>query len=203
MSIGYDMIAKTAIVYENVDFGENVEIEDYCIIGVPNRLCEGEKTTIGDNAHIRAHTVIYAGNKIGNDFQTGNKANIREFNNIGNDVSIGALSVIEHHVTIEDHVRIHSQAFVPEYSILEHGAWIGPNAVLTNAKFPKSPNVKHELAGPKVGRCAKIGANCTILPGIVIGENSLIGAGSVVTKDVQPGAIYAGNPAKFLREIDY
>jgi len=197
------MIAKTTIIYNNVELGKNVIIEDYCIIGITNKNCKGKKTIIGANAHIRAHTIIYAGNKIGIRFQTGNKANIRECNNIGDNVSIGTLSVIEHHITIEDNVRIHSQAFIPEYSHLKQDAWIGPNVVLTNAKYPKSPNVKNELRGPVIGFNAKIGANSTLLPGVKIGDNSLIGAGSVVTKDVAAGTIYAGNPAKYIRDIDY
>ncbi len=91
---------------------------------------------------IRSHTVIYAGNTIGRNFQTGNKVNIRESNRIGDNVSVGTLSVIEHHVEIADNVRIHTQVFMPEFSVLEEGCWIGPNVVLTNAKYPLSPGVK-------------------------------------------------------------
>ena len=83
--------------------------------------------------------MIYAGNVIGRNFQTGNKVNIRESNRIGDNVSVGTLSVIEHHVEIGDSVRIHTQAFIPEYSVLEEGCWIGPNVVLTNAKYPAVP----------------------------------------------------------------
>lgn len=194
-------IAQTVRIYPNVRLGENVEIEDFCVIGAPFQGYTGEETIIGDNAIIRSHTVIYAGNHIGNNFQTGNKANIREFNIIGNNVSIGTLSVIEHHITIEDNVRIHSQAFIPEHTVLENGCWIGPNVVLTNAKYPNSPNTKKELKGVLVKKNAKIGANVTILPGLVIGENSLIGAGSVVVKDVEAGVILAGNPAKLIRKL--
>lgn len=196
-------IAHTAKLYPNVQLGKNVTIEDYCIIGVPFRGYLNEPTLIGDNAIIRSHTVIYAGNKIGSDFQTGNKANIRELNCIGNNVSIGTLSVIEHHVSISNTVRIHSQVFIPEFTVLEEEAWIGPNVVLTNARFPRSPGVKNELKGPIIEKSARIGANSTILPGIRIGSASLIGAGSVVTKDVAPNIIVAGNPAKYLRDIHY
>lgn len=196
-------IAKSAKIYPNVKLGENVFIEHFCIIGAPFKGQADEKTIIGDNAVIRSHTVIYAGNKIGNSFQSGNKANIRELNIIGNEVSIGTMAVIEHHITIEDHVRIHSQAFIPEFSVLKRGCWIGPNVVLTNAKYPKSPNVKNELISVIVGESAKIGANSTILPGIVIGKNALIGAGSVVVKNVDEGTIVGGNPASFLRNIHY
>jgi acetyltransferase-like isoleucine patch superfamily enzyme len=196
-------IAATAIIHPHVRLGKNVVIEDFCIIGTPFKGWNGEETIIGDDSVIRSHTVIYAGNRIGNRFQTGNKANIRELNLIGDDVSIGTLSIIEHHVTIANKVRIHSQVFIPEYTTLDESAWIGPNVAITNAKFPQSPNVKAELKGAKVGRSAKIGANSTLLPAVIIGDNSLIGAGSVVTKDVSSDSIVAGNPAKFIRKIHY
>ena len=190
-------------VYENVELGAGTVLEDFCIVGTPPRGAkDGElPTTIGADSVIRSHTVIYAGNVIGKHFQTGNKVNIRESNQIGNNVSIGTLSVIEHHVTIADNVRIHTQVFIPEFSTLEEGCWIGPNVVFTNAKYPLSPGVKDSLAGPVVKRGAKIGANSTILPGVVIGENALIGAGSVVAKDVPAGAVVVGNPARAIRHI--
>lgn len=194
------MISKKAIVHPNVKLGKNCVLEDFVIIGVlPVGYGAGElKTIIGDNAIIRSQTIIYAGNKIGNNFQSGNKANIRELNIIGDRVSIGTLSVVEHHVKIGNGVRIHTQAFVPEYTILEDECWIGPHAVLTNAKYPKSLNAKKELRGVRVKKNAIIGANSTILPGIVIEENAIVGAGSVVTKDVPSYAVVAGNPAKII-----
>lgn len=197
------MIAQTAIISPNVILGNNIIIEDFCIIGAPFAGYKGEKTIIGDNAVIRSHTIIYAGNVIGNNFQTGNKANIRELNTIGNNVSIGTLSVIEHHIDIEDNVRIHSQVFVPEYSVLKKGCWLGPNVVITNARYPKSPNVKNELIGAIISEKVKVGANATLLPGVTIGVNSLIGAGSVVTENVDENVIVAGNPAKFIRKVFY
>ena len=155
-----------------------------------------KNTAIIGSGSIRAGTYIYAGNQIGKNFQTGNKANIGELNKIGDDVSIGTLSAIEHHVTIGNNVRIHSQVFVPEYSTLENDCWIGPNVVLTNARYPKNVSLKDGLKGPSVESNAKIGANTTILPGVRIGKNSLIGAGSVVTKHVASDTIAVGNPAK-------
>src|SRR6266540_1029343 len=186
-----------------VVLGQDVVVEDFCIVGTPPRgVREGElETIIGEGATIRSHTVIYAGNVIGRNFQTGNKVNIRESNRIGDNVSIGTLSVIEHHVEIADHVRIHTQVFIPEFSVLEEGCWIGPNVVLTNAKYPLSPGVKDSLKGPVIRKGAKIGANATILPGVVIGENALVGAGSVVAKDVPAGAVVVGNPARVIRHI--
>lgn len=190
-------------IYPNVQLGKNIVIEDYVVIGKPPKGKEpGElKTVIGDNAIIRSNTVIYAGNIIGDNFQTGHHVTIRECNNIGNNVSIGTGSCVEHHIFIEDDVRLHSQVFIPEYSKLEKGCWIGPNVVVTNAKYPQSRNVKDNLKGAIIKRNSKIGANSTLLPGVVIGENTLIGAGTVVVKDVPEGKVVIGNPGKTIKDI--
>lgn len=160
-----------------------------------------EKYKIGKNATIREPTIIYSGNDIGDNFNTGHFVTIREENKIGDNVSIGSHSNIEHHIIIEDNVRIHSNCFIPEYSILKHDCWIGPNVVLTNAKYPRSINVKEELKGPTIGEYAKIGANSTILPGIKIGNHALIGAGTVVVKDVPEYAVVVGNPGNIIGDI--
>ena len=198
-----NQIASTALIHPNVTLGDNVTIEDFCIIGCPpvGRKPGDLGVVIGDNAVIRSHTVIYAGNRIGSNFHTGHKANLRELNEIGENVSIGTLSVIEHHVKIKDGVRIHTQVFVPEYCILEKSCWLGPNVVLTNAKYPLSEGAKNKLNGVRVGRRVIIGANATILPGVIIGDETIVGAGALVTKDLQSGGVYAGNPARRLKEI--
>ena len=178
----------------------DAEIDEFVILGRPARGHEpGEvPLVIGLSCVIRSHTVIYAGNRIGSHFQTGHTVMIREENTIGNNVSIGTQSIIEHHVTIGNNVRIHSQVFVPEFSVLEDGCWLGPRVVLTNARYPISLGVKDRLEGPTIESGAIIGANATLLPGVRIGRQALVGAGSVVTKDVAPGAVVVGNPARVI-----
>jgi acetyltransferase-like isoleucine patch superfamily enzyme len=192
-------VSPLSVVADGVVFGDGGVVEELCVVG---RHGPAGPTVIGPGATIRSHTVIYAGNTIGANFATGHHVLLREANTIGDDVSIGSLSVVEHHVTIGDGVRIHSQCFVPEYSVLEPGAWLGPRVTLTNAPFPRCPDVSACLAGVTVGRDARVGANVTILPGVHIGERALIGAGAVVTRDVPAGMVVTGPAARPVKSVD-
>lgn len=191
------------VIHPNVHLGPDASVGEFVVLGVPPHGSEGVaiETHIGAHAHIRSHSVIYAGNRIGVRFSTGHGILIREANEIGDDVSVGSHTVIEHHVTIGRGVRIHSNAFIPEFSTLEDDAWVGPNVVFTNAKYPLGRDAKRTLQGPRILSGAKIGANATILPGVTIGRHAVIGAGSVVVRDVPDGMVMAGNPAKAIRSI--
>lgn len=188
----------------------NVEQDQYVVSG---EILVGQFCILGESygrvplriigpANIRSHTVLYMGSSIGANFATGHHVLIRHGCSIGENVSIGSSSVLEFSVTIGNNVRIHSHAFIPEYTIIEDDVWIGPRITCTNAKYPKSPGVKASLEGPIIKKGAIIGANVTLLPGIAIGENALIGAGSVVTKNVPAGTVWAGNPAKQINLKD-
>ena len=200
-------MSDTCRVYPNVLLGTGVILGDFVIVGEPPRgKATGELPThIGAGAVIRSHTVIYAGNVIGDHFETGHGALIREENQIGNNVSIGTHSIVEHHVEIGSDVRVHSGVFIPEYSVLEAGCWVGPGVIFTNARYPRSPGVKETLRGPQIRSGAKIGAGAVLLPGITVGRYALVGAGAVVVGDVPGGAVVVGNPGriiKFIADLD-
>ncbi|EKD90414.1 MAG: acetyltransferase [uncultured bacterium] len=196
-------IPKSSKSYKNVSVGKNATIGEFVIIGVPPRgKSAGElKTVIGDNAVIRSHSVIYAGNVIGDNFETGNGVNIRENNKIGNNVKIGTHSIMEHDIEIFDNVNIHSNVFICEYSKIEDGCFVGPSVCFLNAPHPLGKRIKEYLTGPTLKKKCKIGANSTLLPGVIIGEMSLVGAGSVVTKNIPAGKVVVGNPAKIKKSI--
>jgi acetyltransferase-like isoleucine patch superfamily enzyme len=194
----------TNIIYKNVSLGRDCIIEPPCIIGKPPRgYSDGELSLIIDNnAVIRPFTTIYAGSVIGKNLQTGQGVSIREDNRIGNNVSIGTNSVLELGNNIGDYSRIHSNCFM-ELVTLGRYVFVGPNVVFTDDPHPMGcPYYKECKGGPVIEDYAKIGANSTILPGVRIGRNSLIGAGSVVTTDVPPDSVVAGNPAKVIKSID-
>lgn len=196
-------MTATCIIHANVVLGANHYIDDFVVIGVSPHGPQPESlyTSIGPGAIIRSHTIIYAGNSIGANFHTGHAVVIRECNEIGDDVSIGTHSSIEHHVKIGDRVRIHSRVFIPEYSILEDEAWVGPGAVFTNALYPLARDAKARLKGPHLMTGSKIGANATLLPGVTIGRNALVGAGAVVVHDVPDGKVVVGNPARIIKDV--
>lgn len=191
-------------IYANVHLPNDAEIDDFVVLGKPPRgKAPGELAlTFGAGCVIRSHSVIYAGNSIGTGFQTGHSTIIREENEIGDDVSIGTHSVVEHQVKIGNGVRLHTRVFVPEFSVLEDNCWLGPGVMVTNARYPRSAGVKDRLVGAYIEAGAIIGAHAVLLPGVRIGARALVGAGSVVTKDVEPGAIVAGNPARVLNRIE-
>lgn len=194
-------VSESFLIYPNVNWGGAHQVGLFSVIGQPFHGGEDVETRIGDNAVIRSHAVIYAGNRIGRNFQTGHSVMIRELNQIGDNVSIGTHSIVEHHVVIGNGVRIHSNVFIPEYCILEDDCWIGPAVVMTNAPYPRSKNVKENLKGAIIEKGAKIGAAAVLLPGVRIGQGALIGSGAVVSRDVQANEVVVGNPARVINQI--
>ena len=157
---------------------------------------------IGSDATIRPFTTLYSGSTIGDRLQTGQGASIREDNVLGDDVSIGTNAVLEFGNRIGNRVRIHSGCFL-ELVTIEDDVFVGPNVVFTDDPHPMGCAHYTECrGGATVRRLARIGANSTILPGVVIGENSLVGAGSVVVRDVPAGTVVVGNPARVIRRVD-
>lgn len=151
---------------------------------------------IGKNAFIRSGTKIYTGVKIGDSFKTGHNAFIRENTEIGNNVLIGTGSVLDGNCRIGNNVSIQTCAYITAFTTIEDDVFIGPRVVTTNDKYMVTGA---RLIGPIIKKGARIGANATLLPGIVIGEGAVVGSGAVVTKDVPPHVTVAGNPARILK----
>lgn len=143
-----------------------------------------QSTQIGDRTTIWQFVVVLPDARIGRD------CNICSQVFIENDVTIGDRVTIKNGVQLWDGVR------------LENDVFVGPNVTFTNDKFPRS---KQHLAKPcttHIGAKASIGANATVLPGLRIGQNAMVGAGAVVTRSVPANAIVAGNPARVVGYVD-
>ncbi len=128
---------------------------------------------------------------------------------IGDNTKIASFVEIQKDVVIGKNCKIEAFAFIPEGVILEDGVFVGPHACFTNDKLPRATTASGSLKTAEdwkvtktlVKKRASIGANATIICGITIGENSIIGAGSVVTKDVPSDSIVVGNPARVIGKV--
>ncbi len=148
----------------------------------PQGICESNRVGAGTRVWAFAH--VLPGAVVGRD------CNICDHTFIENDVVIGDRVTIKCGVQLWDGVRLEDDVFV------------GPNATFTNDNFPRSKRRPTEFLQTVVSRSASVGANATILPGIVIGRNAMVGAGAVVTRDVPPNAIVTGNPARITGYVE-
>ena len=191
------------MIHPNVSIGEGTYVHEGAIVGeAPRGKQPGElKTVIGAGGVIRSGTVIYAGSVIGDRFNSGHGALVREDNVIGDDCSVGTNAVLEAGNRIGSGTRIHSGCFL-EHVTLGARVFLGPHVVFTDDPHPMCPRYLDCVLGATVEDDVSIGANATILPGIRIGAGSLIGAGSVVTKSVEAGIVVAGNPAVRVKDVD-
>ena len=191
------------IIRDNVTIKKGTFIGASSIVGeynaswYVNRSEGNPNTVIGENSIIRSGNVIYAGTSIGNYFQTGHNATIREKTLIGNNVSVGTLADIQGNCKIGNFVRLHSNVFISPLSIIDDYVWIFPKVVLTNDPIPPSEN----FFGVHVCSFSILASNVVVLPGITIGGDSLVGACSLVTKDIQPYSFALGSPAKIVDDV--
>jgi acetyltransferase-like isoleucine patch superfamily enzyme len=152
--------------------------------------------------------------KIAPDVKLGQGVIVYDFVNlygceIGDDSKIGTFVEIQKGSTVGKNCKISSHSFICEGVTIEDNVFIGHNVTFINDRFPRATTEEVKIQTDKdwhciqtlVKRSASIGSSATILCGITVGENSIIGAGSMVTKDVPPNTIVAGNPAKILRTI--
>ncbi|SDG47194.1 N-acetyltransferase [Dyella sp. 333MFSha] len=197
-------VGAHTIVYDNVVIGAGTVIGAHCILGEPNVAIYSDVEsyrnpvlTIGEGSLIRSGTILYAGSELGAGFECGHRVTIREGASIGHHVRIGTLSDIQGHCEIGNYVRFHSNVHVGHKSTVKDYVWIFPYVVLTNDPHPPSET----LLGVTVEEFAVIATMSVILPGVTVGRNSLVGASSMVRKDVEPETVVAGNPAKTVASI--
>lgn len=147
-------------------------------------LSDVKSDDIGAGTRVWQYSVIFAGAKI------------------GKNCNLCAHTLVENDVVIGSNVTVKSGVFLWDGTRIEDDVFIGPNATFTNDPMPRSKVYPEKFKGIVVQQGASIGANSTILPGITIGRNAMVGAGAVVVKDVPERAVVVGNPAKIVRYID-
>lgn len=197
-------IGDNTIINDNVEIGDNTIICNDCVIGEPLSnyysnmdTYENPKTFVGADSLIRSHTIIYADSQFGEGFQTGHRVTIREKTIMGVHCSVGTMSDIQGHSCFGDYVRIHSSVHIGQASRIGNYCWIYPYTVFTNDPTPPSS----VCVGPIVGDYSIIATQCLLLSGVEIGQHCMIGACSMVSKNIADYTVAVGSPAKPVKDI--
>ncbi len=186
------------ILRSGVVLGDSVKISSHCDIGITTPLARSSKLTIGSNSIIRSHSVMYIGSNIGEFLTTGHNVTIRENSEIGSHVQIGTLSDVQGDCSIGNYSRLHSNVHICKMSKIGDFVWLFPFVVLTNDANPPS-DIR---AGVTVQDFAIVATKSVLLPGVLIGYGSLVGANSLVSKNVPPEMVAVGIPARIVKRAE-
>src|SRR5215813_4894833 len=204
-------IGSGVVIHPGSMIGNNVRIDDNTVIGkLPMKAALSAVTqdqvldpcVIEDDCMIGAMVVIYRGCVVRRKVMVADMASLRE------NVEVGEFTIIGRGVTIENKVRVGSrckletEAYITALSEIEDGCFIAPEVTFTNDNFLGRTKERFKFhKGVTMKRGARIGANVTVLPGITVGADALVAAGSIVTRDVPGGKVVLGTPAKAWRDV--
>ena len=168
-----------------------------CVLGHPTTAADVGPLVLGKGVVLRANAVVYQGVVLGAGCQVGHGALIRERNVLGEGASVGSGALLEPGNRVGDRTRIHSGCFLASVT-LGDDVFCGPGVTFTDDSHPPCPNYPDCCEGVVVEDGAALGARAVLLPGVTVGRGALVGAGSVVTRSVEPGVVVAGNPARVM-----
>lgn len=203
-------IGDFSIIHSHVQIEDNVQIGTHCNIGYPTKemtmgidhsksdpkltkMILEKVTKIGKNCVIRSGTIIYNHVNLGKQCSTGHNVVIRENTEIGLHCVIGSNSVINGYSKIGDYSRINTTCALPQSTVIGKGVFIAP---MTAFSDNKTAILGQGNEGPIIEDYVRIGVGVVILPKLKIGSGSLLGSGSLITKDVEPMSVYYGTPAQ-------
>lgn len=187
-------VGPFSIIHANVILGNRIKVGAYCELGIPTQLGDGTPLIIGDGSLIRSHSVFYESSSFGAGLTTGHRVTVREKTIAGAGFQIGTLSEIQGDCSVGDYVRFQSNVFVGKTTNIGNFVRVAPYVVLTNDPTPPSD----VLMGCNIEDYASISAASVVLPGVTVGHHSLVAAQACVTKNVPPGKVVAGVPARVV-----
>ena len=203
-------IGNNVVIHEGTIIGDNVRIDDCTVIGkqpmrAKRSIFKDEKrmspAEIADNCLLGAQVVVYSGAKISSGVLIADTAAIRENVTIGEYTIVGRGVTIENFCSIGKKCKLETACYITAYSEVGDYCFIAPGVMTTNDNYlgRTEERFKH-FKGITIKKGGRIGGRAIILPGIVIGEDAVVGAGSVVTRDVPPRKVVIGVPAKYFRD---
>jgi acetyltransferase-like isoleucine patch superfamily enzyme len=206
---GGSQVGNFVVIHDDTEIGESVVIGDNTVIGKsPMRASIStlkEKklppAVISDGCMLGTSVAVYRGSRLGRGVMVADLASVREDVEIGNYTIVGRGVAIENDTRIGNYVKIETNAYITAHTIVEDRCFIAPMVTTSNDNFLGRTEERFKYTkGPHLRKGARVGANATLLPGITLGEDAVVGAGSVVTRDVPPRKIVAGVPAGIVRD---
>ena len=199
------------IVHADTVLGAGVRVDDHAVLGkLPLRSLSSATTdekplpplTVGDGCLIGTGAVLYRGGAIGRRVLVADLATVREDVTVGDRTIVGRGVTIENRCSIGRFVKLESESYITAYSTLEDRVFIAPGVTPSNDNYiGRTPERFHHFKGMTVKKGARIGVGAVLLPGVTIGEDALVAAGSVVTRDVPARKIARGAPAQPWRDV--
>ena len=204
-------IGHHVVIHDGTRIGDAVRIDDHATLGkLPMRAANSATTkeqelpplTVGDGCIVGTGVVLYRGAAIEGGVLMADLCTVRENVTVGRKTIVGRGVTIENFCTVGRFCKLESECYLCAYSTLEDRVFIAPGVVTSNDNFVgrTQERFKH-FKGVTVRRGGRIGAGSVTLPGVVIGEDGLVAAGSVVTRDVPPRKIVVGSPARVWRDV--
>ncbi|HEX9916644.1 MAG TPA: DapH/DapD/GlmU-related protein [candidate division Zixibacteria bacterium] len=205
------IIGNNVVIHAGTRIGDYVRIDDNTVIGkLPMKAATSATTKeeelspaeIGDNCIIGTSVVIYAGSKIGKKVLVADLSTVRENVSIGDFTIVGRGVAIENFCKVGSYCKLETNVYITAYSELGDWCFIAPCVATSNDNYmARSKERFKHFKGVTVKKGGRIGLNATILPGKIIGEDSQVAAGAVVTRDTPAKKIVLGVPAKPWRDV--
>jgi acyl-[acyl carrier protein]--UDP-N-acetylglucosamine O-acyltransferase len=186
-------VGPFTVVHDNVQVGDGTVIDSHCVIGVPTPLAGGRPLVFGPGSRVRSHAVFYEGSEFGPGLDAGHRCTVREKVRAGPGLQIGINADFQGDIAFGRFVRTYNGVVISKFTTIGDFVWIFNDTMLANDPHPPSDGFTR---GATVEEYAVIASMCCILPGVRIGRECFVGAHSVVTKDVEPGALVSGVPAQ-------
>jgi UDP-2-acetamido-3-amino-2,3-dideoxy-glucuronate N-acetyltransferase len=209
VSIGDGVVfGANVVVHDGVSIGDGCVLEDQAVLGKRPRLARRSsahgdvgRLVLAGAVTVCAGAVVLAGAAVAEGAILGDQSFVRERATIGPEAIVGRASAVDNDVRVGARVRVQTGAYLSALTIVEDDVFIGPGVFTTNDHTMARHGSAHALEGAKLRRACRIGGGAVLTPGVEVGEEAFVAAGAIVTRDVPPGAVVMGAPARVVGEV--